>query len=159
MKHKLSIKKYVQFLCWNPKKHHINVDIYIYINPLQKKTPIGPTHPTKRCPLFVSEDNPRVKLLDGVNFPKPPRYLDGVSFSDRLFWLFLTESVVFKGTSSLWLGVKWRNGGFFGFGWTRGGSKQTNSITRKQQANNKQTTNKQANNKANKDNNKQQNDK
>eukprot|EP00434_Breviolum_minutum_P003284 symbB.v1.2.002892.t1/scaffold156.1/size293155/4 len=28
-------------------------------------------------------------------------YLDGVSFSDRLFWLFLTESVVFKGTSSL----------------------------------------------------------
>ena len=85
-------KKYVQFLCWNPKTSYI----YIYINPLQKeKHPLDP--PT---PQLVGSNS-----SDG-EFSEPPRYLDGVSFSDRLFWLFLTESVVFKGTSSLWRGVQ-----------------------------------------------------
>lgn len=120
---------------WESKKYHI------YTSILCKKKITPWTHPPHR----FNGDNPliRVQLLGRDCFPKPPRYLDGVSFSDRLFWLFLTESVVFKGTSSLWLGVKWKME-VFGFGWTM---VEANT-------HNKQTSI--TNNKENKENNKQQ---
>lgn len=78
------------------KKHHIS-----YYQSFAQKTPLGPTHPTVSTGITLVGSNPSTGW-----FSEAPRYLDGVSFSDRLFWLFLTESVVFKGTSSLWLGVQ-----------------------------------------------------